>query len=269
MYFSFSKNIETRRMEELQKSDKNDLESAALTAVLAALAAYFASIAIIGFFAVDVESEQPELSSIDFILGLAPLHLAGACAALVVMKQMMSKLSLRQICNFGRFREINLVRRLKLWIRTIFLGLAIVAIASLASLTLFNYLGIPPEPTPMHLFLSQPLSPVAWVIIAGGAVVVAPLAEEFIFRRLLPLAFARVHLPAAWVLSALIFAFIHGSPAYAPGLFLLALLLNKSAKQPGGLRDCIAIHAGYNATVLVIFVLATLGDEQANFQAIE
>lgn len=87
-----------------------------------------------------------------------------------------------------------------------------------------------------------------FLLIAAFAVVVAPLWEETLFR---------VHLhsglrsflgpPAAALLTAVLFAAIHGDPIAFPVTFLLGLALADLRERTGGRSAPIAMHACYNA----------------------
>ena len=80
------------------------------------------------------------------------------------------------------------------------------------------------------------------------AVVVAPLAEEFIFRGYLyPVGkkYAGPFLSA--VVTSAIFALPHGHPESAPSLFVLALCLTLSYEKSGSLLVSVLMHSVFNA----------------------
>lgn len=100
------------------------------------------------------------------------------------------------------------------------------------------------------------------VLFALGAVVLAPLAEETLYRGLLLRALLRRSSPGTAVfVSAFVFALVHyvGDPnafRSLPALTALGVVLGWSALRTGSLSRPILIHAGFNltTTLLVVFV---------------
>ena len=94
------------------------------------------------------------------------------------------------------------------------------------------------------------------------AVVLAPVAEEFIFRGLLfpfirQLGFPRL----AWLGVSALFALIHWDAATFAPLFVLALALTWLYNQTGNLLAPITAHALFNAVNLAVILGS--GDTQA------
>lgn len=77
--------------------------------------------------------------------------------------------------------------------------------------------------------------------------IIAPIAEEFLFRGVLFNVF-RVKMPVmlAWVLQAAIFSISHGTFVHLPGTFLLGLFTCLVYNLTGKLGSNIGIHMGYN-----------------------
>ncbi|MGH9001183.1 MAG: lysostaphin resistance A-like protein [Acidimicrobiia bacterium] len=94
-----------------------------------------------------------------------------------------------------------------------------------------------------------------------GAVVMAPLVEELLYRGLLLRALQRRMSPTPAVFaSAVIFALVHlvGDPGAAellPALAALGVLLGLVAVRTASLSLPIFIHAGFNLTTALLFVL--------------
>ena len=80
---------------------------------------------------------------------------------------------------------------------------------------------------------------------------IAPLAEELFFRGYLLAGLARYGTGRAVAVVSLSFALMHGSPAHA----LLGALLCLLTLQTGSLLAPFAVHACYNATLLVLDAL--------------
>jgi membrane protease YdiL (CAAX protease family) len=96
----------------------------------------------------------------------------------------------------------------------------------------------------------------------GGAIlllvvmvaVVAPLAEELMFRGLLQLSLER-RMRASWAIlvQALVFAILHFQLVPLPGLFLFGVFLGYLAHRTGRLGLNICTHMGFNAWVTFAF----------------
>lgn len=89
------------------------------------------------------------------------------------------------------------------------------------------------------------------------AVVLAPVAEEFIFRGLLfPFLKQRGFRKTAWVGVSLFFAFVHNDAAIFIPLFVLALALTWLYEKTDNLLAPIFAHALFNAANLVLLKYA-------------
>lgn len=89
------------------------------------------------------------------------------------------------------------------------------------------------------------------------AIVLAPLAEEGLFRGIFYPAIKRLGFPKAalWVTS-LVFALIHFNVLSFIPLVVLALVLVKLYEKTGNLLACVACHATFNAlNFVMLFVL--------------
>jgi membrane protease YdiL (CAAX protease family) len=90
------------------------------------------------------------------------------------------------------------------------------------------------------------------VYMAGFAVVLAPVAEEFIFRGMLFSFIKQLGFPrTAWIGVSILFALIHGSATAFLPLFVLALTLTWLYEKSGHLLAPIVAHALFNAVNLV------------------
>lgn len=96
------------------------------------------------------------------------------------------------------------------------------------------------------------------VWLLGG--VVAPVTEEILFRGYFYGAFKRFGGKCgAMVLSAAVFALIHGNAAAIPSLVVLALCLSVAYEASGTLWVPVLMHAGFNLSMLA--AMAALGPE--------
>ena len=96
------------------------------------------------------------------------------------------------------------------------------------------------------------------VYLGFFAVIIAPMAEEFIFRGVLFSSIQKLGWPkCAWLVPSLLFALIHNNaPIFVP-LFAFALALTWLYQKTGGLLAPMLAHSLFNATNLVLLFLST------------
>ena len=89
------------------------------------------------------------------------------------------------------------------------------------------------------------------------AVVIAPLAEEFVFRGLIFSGLKKLGWPkCAWLATSILFAAIHASaPIFLP-LFVFALALTWLYEKTEGLLAPVLAHSAFNAANLALLVIA-------------
>jgi membrane protease YdiL (CAAX protease family) len=97
-------------------------------------------------------------------------------------------------------------------------------------------------------------------LMAVAAVLVAPVAEEVVFRGYLYPAGKRFCGPVGGVLfSSLVFAAAHGNVVALAPLFVLAVLLCAIYEFTGSLWACIAVHFLFNGATVAVQLLARAG----------
>ena len=102
--------------------------------------------------------------------------------------------------------------------------------------------------------------PLVIVLMAVTAAVVAPLAEEVVFRGYLYPAAKRFCGPAGGILfSSLVFAAAHGHVVALLPLFVLAVILCLLYEFTGSIWACMSVHFLFNATTVTIQLLARSG----------
>ncbi len=120
------------------------------------------------------------------------------------------------------------------------------------------------DPEWMALYLEHLPTTTMEIILAGiTVVVVAPLAEEIIFRGLLQRVTATLWgtLPAA-LISALVFGIVHGEPWFLFGLIGVGLVLAFIFAATGSVTACWVAHAVHNAISLWVMVGSSDGADQ-------
>lgn len=91
------------------------------------------------------------------------------------------------------------------------------------------------------------------ITLVVSAVVLAPVFEEWLFRgNLFVRTRARAGSAAAYIVSALAFAAIHGNPSGLPVYAWLAICFAGTMVATGRLGAAVAVHMGNNAIVLLL-----------------
>ena len=96
------------------------------------------------------------------------------------------------------------------------------------------------------------------LLVMGLGVVVAPVAEEFIFRGFLYPVFKRfLGIPLATVISALLFAAIHANASSLGPLFVLAVAFTLAYEITGSIVVPMLMHALFNLASLTLLCLGS------------
>lgn len=108
--------------------------------------------------------------------------------------------------------------------------------------------------------LQEAKDPLVVILMAVAAVIVAPLAEEVVFRGYLYPAAKRFCGPVGAILfSSLVFAAAHGNVVALLPLFTLAVILCVLYELTGSIWACISVHFLFNAATVSIQLLARSG----------
>jgi membrane protease YdiL (CAAX protease family) len=122
--------------------------------------------------------------------------------------------------------------------------------------------AVVPYQHPIIDFMTTHRDPASLALVVASAVVAAPLAEEFFFRRVLQGWLEKIFPDGdgrmAVALSAALFALLHLGQglAYVP-LFPLGLVLGTIARRTGSIVPCILLHALFNAVSVALLVWQT------------
>lgn len=115
----------------------------------------------------------------------------------------------------------------------------------------------PPLPVPLPVALGRPGFA---VLFAVAAIVLAPLAEEALFRGVLYGWLRRRLSPVqAGLAAALSHALLHGDPAATPALTAVFLVYVWSYERSGSLWVPVIAHSLHNGTILLLALAATSG----------
>ena len=140
------------------------------------------------------------------------------------------------------------------------LAIAILPVAwglQFISVDALTWAGWPPEEQIAVTLLANTKSWWMRVYLGAFAVVLAPVAEEFIFRGMLYPFVKQLGWPRlAWVGVSFAFALIHDDAATFVPLFVLALTLTWLYEKTDNLLAPITAHALFNAANLIMIFLA-------------
>jgi membrane protease YdiL (CAAX protease family) len=107
--------------------------------------------------------------------------------------------------------------------------------------------GRAPE-TPEQIDLPGTPSVWFWIGLFVAVVIVAPLAEEVIFRGLTYVGIrARHGATTAIIVTSLFFAVTHIEPLLMPPLFVFAVVLGRLRESRDELMPCVVAHAAFNS----------------------
>lgn len=194
--------------------------------------------------------DEPE-SSYALFQGLM-FHGAGLAIIALVLRS--------QSCAWGQafgLEAKGLIRRLGMGLACYAGILPVFFFAAVLSRLVMTIVGYPVTIQDVMLLFAEPQS--AWSLLAllGLAMIVAPVAEEVLFRgMLLPLLMKRLGAGPAVIVSSALFALIHFHvPSFFP-LFVLATGFALAYIYTGSLWTPITMHALFNGINLALLLLA-------------
>lgn len=129
----------------------------------------------------------------------------------------------------------------------------LIGILQQVSVLTLTRLGWPPEPQAALILIGGAKSWGLRIYLGVFAIVIAPVAEEFIFRGVLFPFVKQLGYPRmAWFGLSAMFALIHLDPGIFVPLFVLALLLTWLYEKTGNLLAPMVAHAAFNAINLIL-----------------
>lgn len=156
----------------------------------------------------------------------------------------------------GRMRLDS--RSIRAGVVTFLILLPIILVTSIAWQWLLEIRGVPVEKQELVELLMRIESPAMIAVLVIFATVVAPIAEELIFRAgLFRYLRTRVSRPTALIVPALLFAGMHYSVATFMPLFVLALIFSLAYERTGNIAVTIVAHGLFNLNT-VVFILSGL-----------
>jgi membrane protease YdiL (CAAX protease family) len=185
---------------------------------------------------------------------LATLSFHGAALLGGLLFLRFTSISLREIAGLDHTRW---QRQLVLVFLTLLVALPAMFTLKLSSELVMGWLGLPVEDQRAVDLLLNCHSSRLKIYLGFFAVVIAPIAEEFIFRGLLYSGLKKLGWPkCAWLVTSVLFAAIHGSlPIFLP-LVAFALALTWLYEKTEGLLAPVLAHSAFNAANLALLVIA-------------
>ncbi|MFZ1074364.1 MAG: CPBP family intramembrane glutamic endopeptidase [Verrucomicrobiia bacterium] len=181
---------------------------------------------------------------------LATLSFQGATWVLIYFFLRLHQVRVRDV--FG-LCESRLPRALLAALLTVLVVLPVALSLQQVSVLLLGKIGVVPEEETAVMLLAGAKSWWARVYLGVFAVVIAPVAEEFIFRGVLYPFVKQLGYPRfAWIGVNFLFALIHMDAAALVPLFVLALALTWLYEKTGNLLAPIAAHSFFNAANLIV-----------------
>ena len=129
----------------------------------------------------------------------------------------------------------------------------IILAANILFLMFLDSIGYPIAPQEIvTVFMSQDIPLWQQIYLAIAAIIVAPIAEEILFRGIcLPAAMKHMPVKDAVILVSVFFAFVHQHPESAPSLFILAAVFSIAYLHTGNLLVPIFMHSIFNASQII------------------
>ena len=160
----------------------------------------------------------------------------------------------------GVLSGIQGLERNRRWMGTTILRffqfLPLVLLASLAVNLAYEKLGIVIEPQEVIILMMRIDDPRLWVVAVFSTVVLAPLAEELVFRgvvyRFLK---SRFRPELAVIVSAALFSVIHIEVSVLLPLFVLGIVLALVYEETGDIRAPILFHGIFNLQTMGLILL--------------
>ncbi|MCF7855280.1 MAG: CPBP family intramembrane metalloprotease [Candidatus Pacebacteria bacterium] len=119
-----------------------------------------------------------------------------------------------------------------------------------------HWVGYESPIPPIIDFLAGEPSALTLISVTVVGVLIAPVAEEVLFRLVLYECLLRSPLVAPGVVTSMLFALLHETPVQMPALFVLGMVLQYARRRTGTLWAPIVLHAMYNGASMVFLLLA-------------
>jgi uncharacterized protein len=192
---------------------------------------------------IDADGRIPDDQEVVATLVLLAVQNAAIIGTLVVVARS------KGLGSLGRDFGLVLEPRDALWVLA---GVGLAIAAGILVLPITELAGLEDSSQDVVQTFERSAGVIEKIGVAAGVVLVAPLAEELLFRGILLRSLVRRVSPLAAVfLTAVVFAVVHvlgdlGTGYYVPAFLLLGLVSGWRAVATGRIGQSVALHAGFN-----------------------
>ena len=190
---------------------------------------------------------------VKFWLALLPLH-AGALAVSGIVL-FANTLPGERLLALNLELPAKLSRYLKIGVLLAICFYPLNLILTVLFRLLLKAIGHQPGTPPILEFIQQSSSAGTIISLAVTAMIIAPLAEEIIFRLILFESLAETRTSSPAIITALLFAVMHQVPVQIPALFLLGLVLQYVRSKYQNLWPSIILHSAFNGISILLLLL--------------
>ncbi|NLF92755.1 MAG: CPBP family intramembrane metalloprotease [Oligosphaeraceae bacterium] len=194
---------------------------------------------------------------LQLLLGQLPFTLGGLGGAWLCLRQPLREFGWRGVLCWS---PLPPAEREQFWRRNLRLTAILIPGSigiSLLTAALLQYAGWEYFPEQSIETLSKnarwPFWPLAFVCSA----VIAPVAEEILFRHLMFRSLRLTRIPAAALLTACVFSLLHALPQAMPAFIFVGLMLQLACRI-GSLRQAMLLHASYNLIMFWLLILRNI-----------
>ncbi len=196
-------------------------------------------------------------TTLQFWISMAPMHIAGLGTALFWLRSNVPQGALAETLQLRRedARAGQLALRAG---RVLLVAYPATLGIRLVTCGLVALAGHTPEASPIiKLLMNDGPTPALLASVGIAVVLVAPVAEEILFRLLFYETLSlRCDARTSAILTSLAFALAHQTPEEVPALFVLGMVLQRTRERSGGLWLPMAVHMGFNAISFLLLLAA-------------
>ncbi len=230
----------------------------------------FASCALFLFFAIyplfltmlfaDYLKNAPKY--IVVLIGTIPHQVLMLLGVVFIAKFSKSKASIFEKLHITKFKWYFIPEVIGIEFIVLFLR----GVVTLLFTLLLNSLGIVIE-EPIITKIVKNCSYFSFCILAIGAVIIAPIAEELIFRRVI-FSFLKEKNStiSATIITSALFAIIHFTLVQIPGLFILGIIMQILYIKHKTLVPAIMFHAMHNFTAMTFLLILKIAITEFGFK---
>lgn len=185
-----------------------------------------------------------------------PPPLLTIAAMLIIFKNSDRKKSFFEKLGLNRWH----IRNLWICLAVCIFMMGISAVTTIHFKKILDFLDIPTQ-QPAFLTLAMSCDPSAFVLLAIAAVIIAPISEEILFRRVIyGFIAARIGITGSIIFTSLLFAIIHDSFAQFPALFLLGVAFQLMYLHFHSLYPALLLHFLNNAAAVCGIIIVRVFD---------